>query len=222
MCGRFTLSTDIKTLINVFQLKEDIFDYIPRYNIAPGQDIHVIIREEDSRKLRLMKWGLIPGWAREAKIGYKMINARFETIDTKPAYKGQYQHRRCLIPADGFYEWSKKDKTRQPFRITLPGGILFAFAGIWDRWISPQGNIVYSCSLITAPANEYLKEIHERMPVILDREQDYETWLAPADTSTLKGLLGTYRGKMEIYPVSSLVNSPKYDHPGLIQRSTVK
>jgi len=222
LCGRFTLSTDIKTLINVFQLKEDIFDYIPRYNIAPGQDIHVIIREEDSRKLRLMKWGLIPGWAREAKIGYKMINARFETIDTKPAYKGPFQHRRCLIPADGFYEWSKKDKTRKPFRITLPGGILFAFAGIWDRWISPQGNIVYSCSLITAPANEYLKEIHERMPVILDREQDYETWLAPADTSTLKGLLGTYRGKMEIYPVSSLVNSPKYDHPGLIQRSTVK
>ncbi|OPZ72488.1 MAG: putative SOS response-associated peptidase YedK [Firmicutes bacterium ADurb.Bin456] len=223
MCGRFTLTADIKMLKNVFQLKENCFDYIPRYNIAPGQNLHVIIEVEGARKLRSMKWGLIPAWARDAKTGFRMINARSETIDTKPAFKGPFQRRRCLIPADGFYEWTDQNDTRKPFRIILPGGPVFAFAGIWERWKPPQaeGTVVYTCSVITAPASEYLKKIHDRMPVILDREQDYKAWLGPGEPAAQKKLLQTYRGDLEFYPVTTSVNSPQNDHPGLIQRDGV-
>ena len=223
MCGRFTLTTDIKTLKNVFQLKENYFDYIPRYNIAPGQNLLVIINEEGDRKIRPMKWGLIPAWARDPKIGYRMINARSETIDTKPAFKGPFQRRRCLIPADGFYEWSDQNNTRKPFRVVLPGDTVFAFAGIWERWTPPGegGPVVYTCSLITAPASEYLVTIHHRMPVILDGEKDYKAWLEPGEPAALKELLQTYRGKLECYPVSTSVNSPRNDHSGLIQRDNV-
>lgn len=217
MCGRFTLVADIKTLSAVFYLRENIFDHVPRYNIAPGQDIPVITGNPGGREISGMKWELIPHWAKDKKSGYKMINARAETIDNKPAFRGPFLHRRCLIPADGFYEWKKLNGAKQPVYITLPGRTVFAFAGIWNRWTAPDGEAVYSCSIITTSCNEYIRAIHDRMPVILDQEQEHQAWLEMDEPVLLKRMLRPYQGEMTVYPVSKLVNSPKIDGRQLIE-----
>ncbi len=221
MCGRFTLATDLTTLKGVFYLNNNIFDYIPRYNIAPSQIILAVTGGPDSRRANRMRWGLIPRWSRETKTSYKMFNARAETIDKKPAFRESFHQRRCLIPADGFYEWENTGGRKQPVRITIPGKPVFAFAGIWDSWLAPNGEKINSCSIITTAASETFRAIHERMPVILDSEQEHRAWLDSNHEDVLKSLLRPYHGIMEVYPVSLLVNSPKLDEPGLIARLDV-
>lgn len=218
MCGRFTLATDLTTLKGVFHLNNNIFDYVPRYNIAPSQLILAITGGSGGRQAGSMRWGLIPRWSREAKTSYKMFNARAETIDKKPAFRDSFHQRRCLIPADGFYEWKNTAGRKQPVRITIPGIPVFAFAGIWDSWLAPNGEKINSCSIITTAASEAFRAIHERMPVILNSEKDHTEWLDSGREETLKSLLNPYNGDMEVYPVSLLVNSPGVDEPGLIAR----
>ncbi len=147
-----------------------------------------------------------------------MINARMETIDQKPAYKNAFLKRRCLIPADGFYEWKEIDGRKQPYRFTLPGNSLFAFPGIWETWTSPDNNVVYSCSIITTAANEYIQHIHDRMPVILSSASDHSTWLLSDNPAVLKDLLQPYKGEIIAFEVSQLVNSAKIDNPSLIEK----
>lgn len=218
MCGRFTLAVELSTMIKVFKLrfKSESFVYSKRYNIAPSQNIPVITGKEDQRKISLLRWGLIPHWAKDASIGNRLINARAETIDQKPAFKHSFLQRRCLIPADGFYEWKKQAGRKIPMRITLPDKDVFAFAGIWTRWRAPDGRDVYSCSIITTEPNDFMRDIHNRMPVILAGENDYQTWLESDDVSRLKEMLQPYSNQMTAQKVSSLVNSPKHDHPGLL------
>ncbi|MDD3653886.1 MAG: SOS response-associated peptidase [Desulfotomaculaceae bacterium] len=219
MCGRFTLTVDLPTILRLFQAKYqgEGFEFSKRYNIAPGQDIPVITSTNSKREILLMRWGLIPPWAKNATIGYKMINARAETIDQRPAFKQSFLLRRCLIPTDGFYEWKKQDGQKTPIWITLPSKEVFAFAGIYARWSSPEGIEIRSFSIITTGANNTVRMIHDRMPVILAGESDYRTWLEQAETSArLKQLLHPYRGQMAMHKVSSLINSPKFDHSAAI------
>lgn len=218
MCGRFTLYVDSKKLNTVFHLTNDIFDYVPRYNIAPGQHIPVITQNNGGRVFSYMKWGLIPHWAKDAKTGYRLINARAETIDDRPAFRASFRHRRCLIPADGFYEW-KKNNGKQPVYISMPDLAVFAFAGIWAQWAPPEGGAINSCSIITTAANETIRSIHNRMPVIFAQDQQYRAWLEQDDTSGLKKILQPYTGAMTAYPVSNAVNNVKYDSPQLIERA---
>lgn len=217
MCGRFILSVDIKTILALFRagLQGDLA-FEPRYNIAPGQDILVVTEAQEGRIARPMRWGLIPSWAKDKNIGYKMINARAETIDSKPAFKRSFRHRRCLIPASGFYEWRKEGKIKQPLSIKLPDQPLFAFAGIWDRWTSPEGDVVFSCSIITAPANDQIQEVHSRMPVILADTGEYDTWLDQEHPVDPKELLRPYAGEVVLQRASTLVNSPQNEGPQLM------
>ena len=166
MCGRYRLARKKEILAEVFDVGDDD-DWSPRYNIAPSQSVPVV-RQDATRPVRsfsLMRWGLIPFWAKDAKAGYKMINARAETIAEKPAFREPLLSRRCLIPADGFYEWSKYSKGKSPFCFTLADDSVFAFAGIWDRWKNPERELVETCSIITTSANALLSDIHDRMPV---------------------------------------------------------
>ncbi|MFX4261572.1 SOS response-associated peptidase [Pelotomaculum propionicicum] len=218
MCGRFTLYVDSKKLNTVFHLTDNIFDYVPRFNIAPGQNIPVVTQGAGGRVISYMKWGLVPHWSKDVKIGNRLINARAETIDEKPAFRTSFRHRRCLIPADGFYEWKKSSGKKQPMYISRPDRSVFAFAGIWAQWRAPEGNSINSCSIITTGANESVREIHERMPVILDDGRQFQAWLEQDDTLELKKLLQPYSGELAAYPVSPAVNSVGYDHPHLIER----
>jgi putative SOS response-associated peptidase YedK len=171
MCGRYRLARKKEILAEVFDVGDD-GDWSPRYNIAPSQSVPVV-RQGATRPVRsfsLMRWGLIPFWAKDAKSAYKMINARAETIAEKPAFREPLLSRRCLIPADGFYEWSKYSKGKSPFCFTLADESVFAFAGIWDRWKNPERELVETCSIITTSANALLSDIHDRMPGILKGE----------------------------------------------------
>lgn len=218
MCGRFTLTVDIQIIKEIFQLSTYDFDYVPRYNIAPGQNILAITEVSGKRSLSYMKWGLVPHWAKDLKIGYKMINARAETIDRKPAFRDPFHYRRCIIPADSYYEWKEIGGAKQPMRIILPGSPVFGFAGIWEYWNPPDGGAVYSCSIITTGPNDSMRKIHDRMPAILNTKQKYEAWLTADNITVLKELLTSYTGEMVVYPVSKMVNSAKLDHPGLIEK----
>ncbi|AGL03381.1 SOS response-associated peptidase [Desulfoscipio gibsoniae] len=208
MCGRFTLTVELSTVIRIFQVHWDYksFDYSKRYNIAPTQNVLVITRTEESREISLMRWGLIPHWAKDASIASKLINARAETVDQKPSFKPSFLHRRCLIPADGFYEWKKKAGEKTPLRITLPDQEVFAFAGIWARWRSPKGQDIHSCSIITTEANNQMRDIHNRMPVILSGSSAHHAWLASNEPAVLKELLQPYGGPMVVYPVDEISN----------------
>ncbi len=216
MCGRFTLASDTKELKAVFYLARDVFNSIPRYNIAPGQDVLTVTSGPAGRDISVMKWGLIPHWSKESKSGFKMINARAETIDQKPAFMGAFLKRRCLIPADGFYEWKKTGGTKNPLYITLANQKIFAFAGIWEYWKTPEGSVIYSCCIVTTAANDDIRAIHDRMPVILAGEREYSDWLKLEDTELLKKMLKPFHDKLSVYPVSSLVNSPKNEGKKLI------
>lgn len=221
MCGRFTLTVQLKDLRRRFNaLAEDSLEVRPRFNIAPTQTIPVIRREAEGRKIRKLRWGLIPRWAKEASIGQRMINARSETLTEKPSFRPLLYRHRCLIPADGYYEWSKTDTgKKQPYRIIIGDGELFAFAGLWDRWVSPEGKAVETFTIITTQANEKLSRIHHRMPVILPRSAE-DLWLDPKvrDPNFLRELLVPYPDdSIGLYPVSTLVNSPRNDTEACIQ-----
>lgn len=192
-------------------------DLKPRYNIAPGQEIAVVRRSAASsvRKLALLRWGLVPSWAKDPRIGYKMINARAETVASKPAFREAIQHRRCLIPATGYYEWLRESKTRTPFLFTMRDGGIFALAGIWENWRGPVGPMLETVSILTTSPNKAMEGVHDRMPVILP-PSTYELWLDPAmpfSPAVSALLLPFDAAQMQRRQVSSRVNFVKYDDP---------
>ena len=218
MCGRYNLVTDARAFIDAFQVVNEI-PWQPRYNIAPSQEVPAIRLEPEGRKAVLLRWGLIPHWAKDEKFAYHTINARAETVDRKPAFREAFRKRRCLIPATGFYEWQKVGKYKQPWNIRVKERELFAFAGLWEHWKGPGGRTIESCTILVTVAHEALKRIHDRMPVILD-PRDYDTWLDPEldDAGRLKALLRPWPAEdMECWPVSRRVGNPANDDPGLIE-----
>ncbi|WP_080847706.1 SOS response-associated peptidase [Cytobacillus gottheilii] len=213
MCGRFTLFSDYEEIIERFDIEAAIDEeqYIQSYNIAPSQEVLAVINDGEKNRLGYLKWGLIPPWAKDKKIGYKMMNARAETLTEKQSFRTAYEKRRCLIIADSFYEWKKTNTAKVPMRIKLKSDNLFAMCGLWERWISPEGTPIFSCTIITTASNPFMKEIHERMPVILKPENE-KTWLNPRNRNTaeLNKLLVSYDEKdMDAFKVSEEVNSPK-------------
>ena len=223
MCGRFTLTATFEEIINRFDIQSFLEEelYSPSYNIAPTQSVLAVINDGRVNRMGFLKWGFIPPWAKDLSIGNKMINARAETISEKPSFRNAFKKKRCIVIADSFYEWKRhEDKTKTPMRIKLKSNELFAMAGIWEGWKSPDGKTLYTCSVITTVPNDLMKDIHDRMPVILKRE-DEKIWLDPeiSDTTRLKPLLVPFdENEMETYEVSSLVNSPKNNSIELIQK----
>jgi len=214
MCGRFTLTADLKTIVERFSAPVGgrLVKSVRRYNIAPTQDV-IVVGDDGQRYTTTMRWGLIPAWAKDPSIGNRIINARAETLTEKPSFRTALQKRRCLVVADGFYEWRKEGTVKQPVRILLQSKQPFGFAGLWDSWKSPEGEEIRSCTIITTESNELLRPIHDRMPVILPTE-DEAVWLDPkiTDPQMLQQLLKPYASDlMEFYPVSRMVNSPAHD-----------
>ena len=210
MCGRYRLSRRKQIIEEHFDSVSGEEDWIPRYNIAPTHPVAVIRQhpKEPIRELSRMLWGLIPSWAKDSSGAARMINARSETASTKPAFRDALKSRRCLIPADSFYEWARNGKTRQPYCFEVNEGELFAFAGLWDRWKDPNGQWVNSCSILTPTPNAVTAAVHDRMPVILDPD-GYELWLDPGikDVAAASELLKPYDARlMRCYPVSTRIN----------------
>jgi putative SOS response-associated peptidase YedK len=213
MCGRFTLKTPTNVLIEEFGL-DALPPLEPRYNIAPTQPVLAVRRAPDGgREGALLRWGLVPFWADDLAIGNRMINARAETVAVKPAYRNAFRLRRCLIVADGFYEWKVEGRVRQPYYFRLADDRPLAFAGLWERW-EKRGDVVESCALIVTEANLQARKIHDRMPVILPRDT-YDLWLdTAANQRQLTALLHPYDASgLVIYPVSRLVNKSANDLP---------
>lgn len=220
MCGRFTLTVDPAELKAAFREITFPEKYAPRYNVAPSQAV-LAIRNDAKNAADFLVWGLIPSWAKDPSIGNRLINARGETLAEKPAFRGAYKYKRCLIPADGFYEWQAQPgtKTKIPHFIHLKDGKPFGFAGLWDEWQAADGSPLRSCTIITTAPNSLMASIHNRMPVILEAE-DYADWLDPAPRTpdSLQHLVAPYSADlMEAYPVSVLVNSPSNDRADLIR-----
>lgn len=220
MCGRFTLFAPYYEIIERFDIEVAFAesDYIPSYNIAPSQQVVAIINDGKRNRLGHLRWGLIPPWAKDEKIGYKMINARAETVAEKPSFRKAFSKKRCIIPADSFYEWQKQNGEKIPMRIKLKNDELFAIAGLWETWQSPDGKLLHTCTAITTEPNELMKPIHDRMPVILKRE-DEAAWLDPlnSDIHFLGNMLKPFdEAQMDAYSVSSAVNSPKNNEESLI------
>lgn len=216
MCGRFTLTQSAIALAEYFQLPE-VPDWTTQYNIAPTQMVATVVQHPTShqRQFQQLRWGLIPSWAKDLSIGAKLINARAETVAEKPSFRSAFKQRRCLVIADGFYEWQKQAGTKQAFYFRLQDGQPFAFAGLWEKWHSPDQAEIISCTILTTVANELLQPIHERMPVILE-PKNYDLWLDPEvqTPQPLQFLLAPYSAAaMTSYPVSKLVNSPKNNSP---------
>ncbi|WP_026567269.1 SOS response-associated peptidase [Bacillus sp. UNC41MFS5] len=223
MCGRFTLTATFEEIIDRFEIQAFIEqeNYEPSFNIAPSQAVHAVINDGKSNRMGFLKWGLVPPWAKDPAIGHKMINARAETLAEKPSFRKAFQKKRCLVIADSFYEWKRhEDKSKTPMRIKLKSDDLFAMAGIWEAWKSPEGKTLYTCSVITTGPNDLMKDIHDRMPVIL-KPDDEKIWLDPSGSNPndLNKLLVPFdESLMETYEVSSLVNSPKNNSIELIQK----
>jgi len=218
MCGRYRLTAKERWLSDYFNLDPEDVEWVARWNVAPTQEVATIRqdRKEPKRLFALMRWGLIPYWAKDASVGNKAINAVSETAAEKPLFRDAMRRRRCMVPADGFYEWKKLGaKKKQPYNIGLADDGLFAFAGLWDRWKDPSGKAVESCTILTTEANALLKDIHDRMPVILQPE-DYDLWLDPGITNPERviDLLKPFEAKqMRVYSVSTTVNSVENDGP---------
>ena len=225
MCGRYTLLSDLAALEERFGFDAQELVLQPRFNVAPTQQALTVTGSESSdsqpevkNQARLMRWGLVPSWAKDLSIGNRMINARAETLAEKPSFRRALERRRCLVLADGFYEWQKNGKQRLPLRITLASGEPFGMAGLWETWHSPSGEVIQSCTIVTTSANELLAPIHHRMPVILPRELE-AVWLDPdaKDVQLLSSLLSPYAAaEMQYSRVSTLVNSPANDSPDCI------
>jgi putative SOS response-associated peptidase YedK len=222
MCGRFTLHTSPEQIAAQFGVEEP--QLADRYNIAPTQPVGIVRldRSATGREWALVHWGLIPSWAKEPSIGARMINARGETVAEKPSFRAAMRRRRCLLPADGFYEWKREGRGKQPYYIRLRSQEPFAFAGLWETWMSPDGSELESCTLITTEPNELMATLHDRMPVILAPE-DYEQWLGTGkdadarEIDQLRHLIRPFDAKlMEAYPVSQKVNNPQHEGPANI------
>ena len=187
MCGRFVLLTDLRVITESFNVQNVACEYRPGNNISPGQQIAAVLRTDDQNSLVDLRWGLIPSWAKDPSIGNRMFNARAETIAEKPSFKNAFQKRRCLIPTDGFYEWQKLGKMKKPLRFSLKSGEPFGLAGLYETWISPEQKPVNTCTIITTKPNDLIKPIHDRMPVILPKDQE-AVWVDP-DNHNQKELL---------------------------------
>jgi len=219
MCGRYKLTTKPQVLASHFALDEVPLDIPPRFNVAPTQQMPVIRQLGERRHLDMMRWGLVPSWAKDLKSGYRLINARAETVDTKPAFRSAFRHRRCLVPADGFYEWKKEDGPKQPYWIGLRDGKLFAFAGLWERMVNRDTEeVVESFTIIVTEANQVVRPIHDRMPVILPPAA-YSQWLDPGEQHPqhLKKFLLPYpNDEIIASAISREVNNPRNDYAELL------
>lgn len=223
MCGRFVQSSDPEVYASQFDL-DSRCEAIPRYNLAPTQPVLVIRRSEGGkRELVPLRWGLVPAWSKGPDHRYSMINARAESVSERPAYRNAFKHRRCLIPAEGFYEWRAEAGAKVPYLIRRQDGRPFAMAGLWERWRGEGGADLESCTIIVTGANALVRAIHDRMPVILERGH-YEAWLDPGNPD-LDGLMRLLRpadpGPWTFHPVSRRVNSPRNDTPDLMDPVTV-
>lgn len=219
MCGRFALFSHLSQIQEAFDVQEIHYELEPSYNISPTQDVAVVVRREGVNSLETMRWGLIPFWAKDLKIGSKMINARVETLSEKPSFKRPLKSQRCLIVADGFYEWSKTDQGKVPMFIQAKSQRPLGLAGLYDIWQSPQGQPITSCTIVTTRANDFMQPIHGRMPLILPQPEE-AAWLDPATPNIAKWLaaLAPYPGEeMQAYEVSRLVNSPQNNSIECIQ-----
>jgi putative SOS response-associated peptidase YedK len=217
MCGRFTLNISVDALANIFGISVPP-DFRPRYNIAPSQWILAVRQLGEQREGDLFKWGLVPSWSKDPAIGYKLINARSESIHEKASFRQAIRSRRCLIPSTGFYEWEKHGDVKTPLYFQLKDGSPMAFAGIWESWKSPEGENLISCAILTTSANKLVEPIHDRMPVIL-HPQEYALWLDRnmTDPNQLQTFYQPYPAEtMDVHEVSHDVNSPRNDSPELI------
>jgi putative SOS response-associated peptidase YedK len=220
MCGRYSITTPVEALRRLFCLAGPAPNLAARYNVAPCQDVPVVRAAGDgARSLAMLRWGLVPSWAKDAGIGNRLINARLETVHEKPSFRAAAVARRCILPADGFYEWKKEGKAKQPYRICLEDGAPFGFAGLWERWRDPAGSVMETCAILTTEANEALRAIHHRMPVILD-PAGYAAWLDPGETDAVAALSlprPIAARRLVAYPVSRYVNAARNDDPACIE-----
>jgi len=222
MCGRYTLAKDLAEIKKRFDVSEAPENLKPRYNIAPNQQVPIILLdvEKKIRKMGYVRWGLIPSWADDPSIGNRMINARAETITTKASFKSLFKKRRCIVPADSFYEWKEiNTKEKIPMRLLLMNEEPFGFAGLWTTWRPKTGDPIVSCTIITTEPNELMAEIHNRMPVILEKKNE-EMWIDPAveEEKLLQSFLKPFPSKkMKCYPVSRFVNAPSNDTPKCVE-----
>ena len=220
MCGRFTLRTPANLLVDHFMVGSTP-DLVPRYNIAPTQTVPIVRQVPDQRTLFAMRWGLVPYWAADLRVGSRMINARAETVATKPAFRAAFERRRCVVPADGYYEWLRDGKRKQPFLIHLNDDQPFGMAGLWEKWRPKTGSdepTVESFTIITTTANDDTEGVHDRMPVILD-PRDYDRWIDPEndDKKSLQDLLRPYDKPLRVEPVNPIVNNVKNDVPECVE-----
>jgi putative SOS response-associated peptidase YedK len=204
MCGRFTLGVEPVELQEAFDLSEAPADWVLRENIAPTQPVAVLASADD-RKIEYMRWGLVPSWAKEISIGNKLFNARAETIQEKPSFRTAFVRRRCLIPADGFYEWQKQETgPSKPYHFQLLEKKPFAFAGLWELWRSPEGDELKTCTLITTEANSLVAPVHPRMPVILSSKECWQ-WIEGREPASLQAMLKPFPAeRMESFPVGQM------------------
>jgi putative SOS response-associated peptidase YedK len=218
MCGRYTLASPTERLAEEFGVDAASIELAPNYNVAPTQQVAAVLEEGGQRRLEVLRWGLIPPWADDPGIGSRMINARSETAPGKPSFRRAFRERRCLIPADGFYEWQRTNGAKQPYYIHMEDGRPFAFAGLWESWSKGGEGDIRTCTILTTGANALVGEVHDRMPVILAHDA-YDVWLDPAsERDELTGLLAPYpEDEMEAYPVSRFVNSPSNNDPRCIE-----
>ena len=220
MCGRFAQYADPSMVADLFDIPKAnirVADFRPRYNVAPSQPIMAVrLTSSEARELVYLRWGLLPFWTKDPKRLPNLINARAETVADKPAFRQVFRHRRCLIPADGFYEWKPQAKAKQPYRITRQDAQPFALAGLWDAWEN-EGHTLESCALLITEANPLIRPIHDRMPVILP-PQAWQSWLNPkTDLAELKAHLTPYPpDDLTAYPISLRVNNPRNDDPQVI------
>jgi putative SOS response-associated peptidase YedK len=222
MCGRFTQRADAKRIAREFRVAE-VPAVEARYNVAPAQDVLAVYESPDRREATFYRWGLVPSWAKDTSVGAKLINARSETVQEKPSFREAFKSRRCIIPADGFYEWRRTGGRKQPFFFRMRDERPFGFAGLWERWEGEGGRVINSCAILTTEANEVLRPVHDRMPVILHPE-DYELWLGgdARELDLVKEMLRPYpTEEMVGYPVSSSVNSPRNQGAELAERAAV-
>jgi putative SOS response-associated peptidase YedK len=222
MCGRYAQRTDPKRLAKEFKVAE-VPEVEPRYNIAPTQAILGVVEAADGREMKFYKWGLVPSWAKDKSMGARLINARSETIQEKPSFREAFKQRRCIIPADGFYEWQRTEGGKQPFFFRMQDERPFGFAGLWDRWEGIGGEVIHSCTILTTEANDVLRPVHDRMPVILHPEE-YALWLEAdvRERESLMELLRPYPAEEMVgYSVSASINSPRNQGAELIEQVPV-
>lgn len=220
MCGRYTITVTLEELMMRFHSDLVSIPYHrPNYNVAPTQMVPAVISDGENNRLGLLKWGLIPSWAKDEKIAFQTMNARAETAAEKPAFKTPLRRKRCLIPADSFYEWKRTGSAKQPMRIMLGSGGLFGMAGLYDTWTTPDGTVIHSCTILTTEPNELMADIHDRMPVIL-RPEDEALWLdrTVTEPEAVRHLLVPYPSRdMQAYPVSGRVGNVRNNDAELIE-----